>query len=119
PHRLLPEQRLRLGLAGHGSDREPQRNRLPLISQRPVPGADPSDRRPAPTVDSAPLAGTVMNTAELLQRLHAIRDRNAWRPLHSPKNLVMAASVEMSELLEIFQWLSEPESRQLPAEVLA
>lgn len=60
-----------------------------------------------------------MNTAELLQRLHAIRDRNAWRPLHSPKNLVMAASVEMSELLEIFQWLSEPESRQLPAEVLA
>jgi NTP pyrophosphatase (non-canonical NTP hydrolase) len=54
-----------------------------------------------------------MNTSELLRRLHAIRDQNAWRPLHSPKNLAMAASVEMSELLEIFQWLSEPESRQL------
>lgn len=56
-----------------------------------------------------------MNTAELLQRLHAIRDQNDWRALHSPKNLAMAASVEMSELLEIFQWLSEAQSRQLPA----
>lgn len=60
-----------------------------------------------------------MNTAELLQRMHTIRDRNQWQPLHSPKNLAMAASVEMSELLEIFQWLSEPQSRQLPAETRA
>jgi NTP pyrophosphatase (non-canonical NTP hydrolase) len=60
-----------------------------------------------------------MNLAELTQRLHAIRDRNAWRPFHSPKNLAMAASVEMAELVEIFQWLSEEQSRQLPAEQLA
>ncbi|MBB1517654.1 nucleotide pyrophosphohydrolase [Aquipseudomonas guryensis] len=60
-----------------------------------------------------------MNLAELTQRLHAIRDRNAWRPFHSPKNLAMAASVEMAELVEIFQWLSEKQSRQLPAEQLA
>lgn len=59
-----------------------------------------------------------MNIAELTQRLHAIRDRNAWRPFHSPKNLAMAASVEMAELVEIFQWLSEDQSRQLPAEQL-
>ncbi|QKE64256.1 nucleotide pyrophosphohydrolase [Aquipseudomonas campi] len=59
-----------------------------------------------------------MNLAELTQRLHAIRDRNAWRPFHSPKNLAMAASVEMAELVEIFQWLSEDQSRQLPAEQL-
>lgn len=59
-----------------------------------------------------------MNLAELTQRLHAIRDRNAWRPFHSPKNLAMAASVEMAELVEIFQWLSEEQSRQLPAEQL-
>lgn len=31
----------------------------------------------------------------------------------------MAASVEMAELVEIFQWLSEDQSRQLPAEKLA
>lgn len=59
-----------------------------------------------------------MDTAELTRRLHAIRDRNAWRRFHSPKNLAMAASVEMAELVEIFQWLSEDESRQLPAEQL-
>ena len=59
-----------------------------------------------------------MNIDELTRRLHAIRDHNAWRRFHSPKNLAMAASVEMAELVEIFQWLSEDESRQLPAEQL-
>lgn len=59
-----------------------------------------------------------MPFTDLLARLHAIRDHNAWAPLHSPKNLAMAASVEMAELVEIFQWLSEDESRQLPAEQL-
>ena len=31
----------------------------------------------------------------------------------------MAASVEMAELVEIFQWLTEAQSRQLPADELA
>lgn len=60
-----------------------------------------------------------MNLDELTARLHAIRDRNDWRQFHSPKNLAMAASVEMAELVEIFQWLSEDQSRQLPPEKLA
>ena len=59
-----------------------------------------------------------MNLDEITARLHAIRDHNDWRQFHSPKNLAMAASVEMAELVEIFQWLSEDESRQLPAEQL-
>ncbi|WP_068828642.1 MazG-like family protein [Pseudomonas sp. BMS12] len=59
-----------------------------------------------------------MDIAELTRRLHAIRDRNDWRRFHSPKNLTMAASVEMAELVEIFQWLNEDESRQLPPEQL-
>ncbi|SFU06347.1 MazG-like family protein [Pseudomonas marincola] len=59
-----------------------------------------------------------MNIQELTQRLHAIRDRNDWRKFHSPKNLAMAASVEMAELVEIFQWLSEDQSRQLDPAVL-
>ena len=59
-----------------------------------------------------------MNLAELTARMHAIRDHNDWRRYQSPKNLAMAASVEMAELVEIFQWLSEDESRQLPAEQL-
>ncbi len=60
-----------------------------------------------------------MNLAELTTRMHAIRDRNDWRQFHSPKNLAMAASVEMAELVEIFQWLTEAQSRQLSAEQLA
>ncbi len=56
-----------------------------------------------------------MNTEELTRRLHAIRDHNAWKRFHSPKNLAMAASVEMAELVEIFQWLGEDESRAQPA----
>ncbi|WP_312929031.1 nucleotide pyrophosphohydrolase, partial [Stutzerimonas nitrititolerans] len=59
-----------------------------------------------------------MNIEQITQRLHAIRDQNHWQRFHSPKNLAMAASVEMSELVEIFQWLTEDESRQLPADKL-
>ena len=60
-----------------------------------------------------------MNITELTARLHRIRDNNDWRGFHSPKNLAMAASVEMAELVEIFQWLSEEQSRQLSADQLA
>ena len=59
-----------------------------------------------------------MNHSELTQRLHAIRDQNDWQRFHNPKNLAMAASVEMAELVEIFQWLTEAQSRQLSAEQL-
>ena len=59
-----------------------------------------------------------MNLPAIIARLHAIRDHNDWRRFHSPKNLAMAASVEMSELVEIFQWLTEDESRRLPADKL-
>jgi NTP pyrophosphatase (non-canonical NTP hydrolase) len=39
-------------------------------------------------------------------------DRN-WEQFHSPKNLAMALSVESSELLEIFQWLNEEDSKNI------
>src|SRR5450830_357085 len=60
-----------------------------------------------------------MNLEHLTERLHRIRDTNNWKQFHSPKNLAMAASVEMAELVEIFQWLTEDQSRQLPADTLA
>ncbi|RMZ49609.1 nucleotide pyrophosphohydrolase [Flavobacteriaceae bacterium PRS1] len=37
-------------------------------------------------------------------------DRN-WEQFHSPKNLVMALSGEVGELTEIFQWLTEEQSK--------
>ncbi len=41
-----------------------------------------------------------------------VRERD-WSQYHSPKNLSMALSVEASELVEIFQWLTEEQSRNL------
>ncbi len=56
-----------------------------------------------------------MNISELTRRLHAIRDQNDWQRFHNPKNLAMAASVEMAELVEIFQWLEPNQARDLSA----
>ena len=36
-----------------------------------------------------------------------------WDQFHSPKNLAMALSAEAGELTEIFQWLTEAQSRSL------
>ena len=36
-----------------------------------------------------------MNLDELTQRMHRIRDNNDWKQFHSPKNLAMAASIEI------------------------
>src|SRR5215217_397453 len=46
-----------------------------------------------------------------------IEDRD-WDQFHSPKNLAMALSVEVSEIVEHFQWLTEEQSRNLPTEKL-
>lgn len=40
------------------------------------------------------------------------KDRN-WDQFHTPKNLAIALNVEASELLEIFQWLSDNQSMQV------
>ena len=47
---------------------------------------------------------------EQLRQFAAARD---WDQFHSPKNLAMALSVEAGELLEVFQWLTEEQSRSL------
>lgn len=41
-----------------------------------------------------------------------IRERD-WEQFHSPKNLAVGLSVEASELLEIFTWLTDDESESL------
>jgi dCTP diphosphatase len=47
-----------------------------------------------------------------IRRFNAAR---RWQAFHSPKNLAMALCVEAAELLEHFQWLTEEQSRALPA----
>ena len=51
-----------------------------------------------------------------LREFAAARD---WDQFHSPKNLAMALSAEAGELLEIFQWLTEEQSRRLSPEAEA
>ena len=51
---------------------------------------------------------------DLIAEIKAFNRERDWEKYHSPKNLSMALSVEVSELLEIFQWLTEDESRHLP-----
>ena len=48
-------------------------------------------------------------------RIREFAEARAWEPYHTPKNLVMALSVEASELLEPFQWLTPEQSQQLSA----
>jgi NTP pyrophosphatase (non-canonical NTP hydrolase) len=49
-------------------------------------------------------------------RLKEFAVRRNWEQFHSPKNLSMALIAECAELVEHFQWLSEEQSRNLPAE---
>ncbi len=46
----------------------------------------------------------------LQDRLRTFADERDWHRFHTPKNLAMALSVEASELVEIFQWLTPEES---------
>ena len=56
---------------------------------------------------------------ELRLKLRAFAAERDWDQFHSPKNLSMALSVEASELVECFQWLTEEQSRSLSAKQLA
>lgn len=55
----------------------------------------------------------MIDVDELQQRLREFTDARDWEKYHSPKNLVMAMSVEMAELMEHFQWMTEQQSLKL------
>jgi dCTP diphosphatase len=52
----------------------------------------------------------------LTQSLRDFAQARDWEQFHSPKNLAAALAVEAAELLEHFQWLTEEQSRNLPAD---
>jgi dCTP diphosphatase len=53
-----------------------------------------------------------LNLRELQGQLRRFADERDWNQFHTPKNLAIALAVEVGELLEIFQWLSDKESLQ-------
>ncbi|EST34359.1 nucleotide pyrophosphohydrolase [Streptomyces roseochromogenus] len=57
-----------------------------------------------------------LDLARLQRRLAAFAAARNWQPYHTPKNLAAALSVEASELVEIFQWLTPEESARVMAD---
>ena len=49
----------------------------------------------------------------LKHRLREFADTRDWNQFHSPKNLCMALGVEVAEITEHFQWLTEEQSKNL------
>ena len=54
-----------------------------------------------------------MTLQELTRSIASFSAERDWGQFHSPKNLAMALSVEASEIVELFQWRAEAESRAL------
>lgn len=50
---------------------------------------------------------------DLVRSLRRFAKERDWEQYHSPKNLSMALSAESAEIMEIFQWLSQDQSRNL------
>lgn len=59
-----------------------------------------------------------MDLKNLIEKINAFSNARDWDQFHSIKNLAMALSVESSELVEIYQWISEEESNDLSNKIL-
>lgn len=53
---------------------------------------------------------------DLKKRVDLFAKERDWGQFHSPKNLSMALAVEAAELLELFQWKTEQESRKISSD---
>ncbi|MCB5952334.1 nucleotide pyrophosphohydrolase [Enterococcus sp. BWT-B8] len=49
---------------------------------------------------------------DLINEINHFRDERDWRQFHHPKDLAISISLEASELLENFQWLTDGEALQ-------
>ena len=56
---------------------------------------------------------------DLRRDLQSFAEERDWGQFHSPKNLASALTVEASELLEVFQWLTEAQSYKLSPKQMA
>jgi len=54
-----------------------------------------------------------LNIGALLKLQREFVSARKWERFHTPKNLSMALAGEAAELMEIFQWLTDSESRKV------
>ena len=50
---------------------------------------------------------------DLKKLVDSFVDERDWKKFHSPKNLAMALSIEVSELMELFQWLDLEQAKKV------
>ncbi len=67
----------------------------------------------APNIPPTTSSNDIQQLQQTLAEFARLRN---WDQFHTPKNLAMALSGEVGELLEIFQWLTPEQSQQLPLE---
>jgi len=53
-----------------------------------------------------------VNLSRAIEALLKFRDERDWRQFHTPKNLSMSISIEVSELMEHFQWKTDSEIKE-------
>lgn len=56
---------------------------------------------------------------QLTEDVRQFAEERDWNQFHSPKNLSMALAVEASEIMEIFQWLTQEQSNNLHEDKMA
>lgn len=69
-----------------------------------------------PAIDSCMDEKNLIDCRRLAEALREFAAEREWEQFHSPKNLAMALTGEVGELVEIFQWMREDESAQAGAD---
>jgi len=59
------------------------------------------------------MSDRLKDLSEAVARFARERD---WEQFHTPKNLAMGVTIEAAEVAELFQWLTDEQSRKLPPE---
>ncbi len=55
----------------------------------------------------------------VITEINRFAQERDWEQFHTPKNLIMALSVEVAEIMEHFQWLTPEESNNLSEEKMS
>jgi NTP pyrophosphatase (non-canonical NTP hydrolase) len=90
-------------------DHPQSQERVAPRSCQPAPAFPLAFPDPVPTF----LGMDQLNIAALLKLQRSFVAARKWEKFHTPKNLSMALAGEAAELMEIFQWLTEAESKRV------
>ncbi len=55
----------------------------------------------------------LVNITEMQERAHRFMTDRGWEAFHNLKNLAMALSIESAELMEIIQWMNNPDAETI------